>query len=121
MLYHRDVYFKDSFKAEAKKLIHNDMRISAHCMNHVAHVDDKHKYTQADIIKAVKFIASHDIMPFEVETTADEVTKACYRLHNKITGNDMCVVLRNGLVVTCWINSADDKHFTLDTNRYAKR
>lgn len=121
MLYHRDVYFKDSFKAEAKKLIHNDMRISAHCMNHVKNVDDKHKYTQADLIKAVKFIATHDITPFEVEVVADEVTKACYRLHNKITNDDICIVLRDGLIVTAWKNASSDKHFTLDTSKYARR
>ena len=65
----------------------------------------------------MKSIDESNCHPFEVETTNGIVTKCAIRCEYD-NETDISIVIRDGFVVTAWLNYNDDKHFSLDRSKY---
>ena len=71
----------------------------------------------AKLFLIVKSIDESNCHPFEVEVDNGIVTKCVIRV--KYDDNrDISIVARDGFIVTCWVNSNDDLHATLDKSKY---
>ena len=55
--------------------------------------------------------------PFEVETTDGIVTKCVIRCEYD-ESRDISIVVRDGFVLTSWLNQKNDFHATLDRSKY---
>ena len=117
-LYHKEVFWKDNFDYDAKMLVYTVRRLHPHLMKHLKNPDAKHTYTLKGISKAFNLIrAENKGYLFEIEETNGIVTKAVYRVEYD-NENDICLVIRKGIVKTAWINKKTDNHFTLDKSKY---
>ena len=121
-LYHREVAWDNYFDFCCRKLLNRrDIVLSEHA---------KESFETRDIDKGyvftlLKYNRKGEI--FEVEKNGKYIDKFVIRLPYDLE-NDVCVVLRDSFdrdtqapylyLVTAWLNSRDDKHYTLDTSKY---
>ena len=115
-LYHKDVYFKDYFKNDALKLVKTCKRLSNHTMNHISNQDKKHTYTMKNLADATVKILRGQCELFEIETDNGKVIKCVYRVN--LENKALCIVYRENIIVTCYVNNINDTHKTLDKNKY---
>lgn len=123
-LYHKDVMWKPYFNRGALALITKDLKPSYHLLKHIDKQNNKHEIS-LDMLSDIMTDLYYDGLPkygevIEVETTDRTVTKALFRLpydNNK----DICIVVRYGIVVTCWLQDIMDLHNTLDIKKYSKK
>ena len=142
ILLHKDIYIPDIFKQKAlelqKKL--NYYFYSKHMQEHLINLtpDRSHRYfngdiTREDIDKLIESLAKIQREVFEIELTEgkDEyyITKYCCRIPF-INNQDFVIAIRprykkggviESMIVTGWLNSQDDKHFTLDESKYSSK
>lgn len=117
-LYHKEVFWKDSFDKEAMLLVYSVEKMSFHLLQHLNNADEKHEYTVKGLLKALYEIKTNNNgYLFEVEEENGRVTKAVYRTKYD-DRKDICIVIRKGIIVTAWINYKNDNHFTLDKTKY---
>lgn len=113
MLYHRDLGFPST-------LVLNDLyyRLVTYSQ-HALRASKEDRYGDINLPKIVMF-GIKDII--EVETNDNiNVQKVLVRIPYS-DDFDLCLVilLENSLVKTVWLNSVDDKHFTLVKEKYTK-
>jgi hypothetical protein len=114
MLYHTEVYLPEKIKEQLPK-----EKISLRYSNHAKRACRNDRYGNIPEMKAVYPKYAKVI---EVETEAGQPIKSVYRLpFNQDLDICLVVLIETGLVKTVWLNSKDDSHKTLDTNKYAKR
>ena len=120
-LYHRQVYWKKDFDIESAKLIKTVNKFSNHLQEHFADNAERRQFDADAIIKIIDKLKRFDnIKAFEVETDGHYLTKCVVRVG--FNGKkDICIVFREGLVVTAWLCDKDDNHKTLDKRKYEKR
>ena len=137
ILLHKDIYIPEKFKNISinlqKKL--TIFTYSKHMKEHLTNLtpDRSHKYfngdiTREDIDKLILSLNKIQREVFEVELTYryDKwmVTKYCCRIPFT-DSQDLVVAIRprkdTSLVVTAWLNSIEDKHFTLDKSKYISK
>lgn len=121
MLYHKDVFWKNSFNKDSATLIKSVNRISRHLQEYLEYSTAERRNFDLDgimnVTKALKKMDS--VQAFEVETEKGKLTKCVVRVSYN-NRKDICLVFRYGLVITAWLCSKDDNHKTLDKSRYAR-
>lgn len=130
-LYHREVYWKNYFDKESKKIINsiditNPNHISYHLLQHICGNDidylERRKHN-IDIVSLTSQIiglqGSTSVFPFEVEVNNGHVTKCVVRAEYD-ENRDISIAFRYRKVVTAWLNNKNDKHRTLDDSKYEK-
>ena len=117
-LYHKDVFWLDSFIAQSLTLIKSVKILSKHLWEHIDNSTQKrYNIDVAKLYLILKSINESNCYPFEVETTDDIVTKCVIRCEYDET-RDISIVVRDGFVLTSWLNQKDDRHETLDRSKY---
>ncbi len=139
-LFHKDVFMPEGVQALVRTYQeHMDgYSLSRHLKEHIAYQAQEnrsHSYFEDVLIACLDSIKGNQQEAFEVELGKDEslfgddgwyVTKYCVRVHYS-DREDACIAIRpqyrdgyvvGSLVVTAWMNSRGDSHFTLDKNKY---
>lgn len=119
MLYHAEIYFKPNFIQDALTLAKSVKKLSDHEEKHLASTDKKHNYTREELFLCWRKILNGEGFLFEVEEKFGEVTKAVYRVSLN-ENKDISIVIRKGVIITAWINSKEDNHYTLDCSKYER-
>ena len=137
-LFHRDIFIPDGIKEECKELQRNltSYFYSTHFQQHLDNQpeeDRSHLYLKDVIAKCLNSVKTQPRQVFEVELTESEghwrVTKYCCRIPYDST-SDLVVairpqykgdVVRSNMIVTAWMNSHGDSHYTLDEAKYCSR
>ena len=117
MLYHREIKWLDTFDKQSYKLIQGDLRLSNHLWEHLSTKDKKHDIEVTRLYLIVKELQKNPIEPFEVEIKDDKVVKCVVRAKYDDT-KDISIVFREWGIVTCWVNSNSDLHYSLDRSKY---
>ena len=119
-LYHREVYWLDSFDSQSLTLTKSVKNLSNHLWSHIDKSNKiRYNIDVAKLYLILKSIDESNCHPFEVETTNGIVTKCAIRCEYD-DKRDISIVVREGFVVTCWVNSNMDKHASLDRSKYEK-
>jgi hypothetical protein len=139
-LFHKDVFMPDDVQDLVRAYESNmkSYRLSAHLQNHIAYqaqANRSHTYFEDVLIRCLDSIKDNPQDAFEVELGKDlsifgddgwYITKYCVRVHYSDT-EDACIAIRpqysdgyvvGNLIVTAWMNSRNDSHFTLDKSKY---
>ena len=117
-LYHSSIYFLPRFNTQSLALIKSVKNLSNHLWEHIDNSTQKrYNIDVAKLYLILNSINESNCYPFEVETTDDIVTKCVIRCEYDET-RDISIVVREGFVVTCWVNNNDDEHNTLDRSKY---
>lgn len=117
-LYHSSIYFLPRFNTQSLALIKSVKNLSNHLWEHIDNSTQKrYNIDVAKLYLILNSINESNCYPFEVETTDGIVTKCVIRCEYDET-RDISIVVREGFVVTCWVNNNDDLHDTLDRSKY---
>ena len=119
MLYHREVHWLDSFDSQSLTLIRSIERLSNHVYEHIESGKARYNFTIAQLYIILKNVDESNCHPFEVEVEDGKVVKCVIRLRYD-DKRDVSIVVREGFVVTAWVNSNMDKHASLDRSKYEK-
>lgn len=127
-LYHEDVYMPEKFTSQAKMHQRSIKKIcfSYHLRRHIYNPDLKHKISQDKLISCIKNLVLNPIKPFEVEIDEGNLNKYIVRLpYNDYQDISIVILCHNQntglpLVKTAWLNYKDDKHYTLNKNKYMR-
>lgn len=142
-LFHKDVYVPNGMQAECKSLQRDfgSYFLSRHFQEHIDNQgfeDRSHTYLPDVIDACLKTIRTTQYEAFEVEYGKDYhkfgqsgffVTKYCIRIPYSKT-EDLVIAIRpqyegtkvkTNMIVTAWMNSASDHHFTLDASKYCSK
>ena len=147
LLFHKDVFVPNGIQSIVKSLQRDlkDYQLSKHFSEHLnnqAIEDRSHTYIKDIVMDTLNGLANGFNEPqeaFEIELSKSYndfgvsgflVTKYCIRLPYD-ENQDLVIVIRPGwnkekldydedvnLIVTAWMNSRDDAHFTLDASKY---
>lgn len=112
--YHKKVYFPDT---EALNAFNDDLNnvnwtYSNHCLNHL-----KHRVINLNnVLQFIKYLKLKSEWIFEYYKT-EKIIKACYRIpYNEM---DLILVISSSkTIITIYLNSRDDKHYTLNRSLY---
>ena len=119
-LYHKDVFWLDSFNSQSLTLIKSAKRLSNHLWEHIDNSTQKrYNIDVAKLYLILNSIDESNCYPFEVEVEDGKVVKCVIRLRYD-DKRDVSIVVRDGFVVTAWVNSNMDKHASLDRSKYEK-
>ena len=119
-LYHSSIYFLPRFNTQSLALIKSVKNLSNHLWEHIDNSNQKrYNIDVAKLYLILNSINESNCYPFEVETTDGIVTKCVIRCEYD-DKRDISIVVREGFVVTCWVNNNDDLHDTLDRSKYVK-
>ena len=117
-LYHSSIYFHDSFNSQSLTLIKSVKNLSNHLWEHIDNSNQKrYNIDVAKLYLILNAINESNCHPFEVETTDGIVTKCVIRCEYD-ESRDISIVVRDGFVVTCFLNMKEDTHKTLDRSKY---
>ena len=117
--YHKKVYFPagdiDRLKIFTDNINSMDWRYSAHCLENI-------KYRAIDMSRLLLFIKALSldnaaIFEYYAEDKSRDIIKACYR----ISFNDEDIILvmsEDKKIITIYLNSREDEHFTLKRELY---
>ena len=121
MLYHKDVFWNKKFDVEAIELIKSVERTTRHLQDRIDSGNANRAFNTSGVLKAVDNLKTKkSISCFEVETDNNKVVKCCVRTPYNAQ-KDICLVIRQGVVITAWLCNRNDTHKTLDRSKYAKR
>lgn len=150
VLFHQEVFMPDGVPEVAKRCQEkfNGYRFSSHFLEHIkkqeqGREDRSHTFNQQIVENCLKTIKTSPREAFEVELSNDFeafgsdnwfVTKYCIRIPYDDYA-DVVVVIRphysctsggsprivGNLIVTAWMNSNTDHHYTLDGDNYCSR
>lgn len=118
MLYHSEIYWKPYFTEQAYDLVNSDLRLSKHLDEHLYNKDKKHDIRLDKLFLVVQGLKRNCIKPFEVEVDENGNVVKCAIRTKYDDKRDISIVFRKDIVVTAWLNENDDKHYTLDKNKY---
>ena len=121
MLYHRNIFWQPQFDIESKQLLLSVSRLSNHLYDHINNSNQpRYDINIETLYHIVQGLCKQDIQPFEVEVDDNnKVVKMVVRTSYD-NDRDISIVVREGFILTCWINDKTDLHFTLDVNKYYK-
>ena len=137
-LFHKDVFIPDGVEAVCHSLQKRLLKyfFSRHFSEHLDNqlVEDRsHRYLRDVVVECVESLKNIQRDVFEVELTYDgtawTVTKYCCRIPYD-DSQDLVVAIRpqyvgnkvvNNMVVTAWMNSHTDNHYTLDGTKYCSK
>lgn len=121
MLYHRTIFWSPQFDIEAKQLLLSVTRLSNHLYDHIENSNKpRYNINIETLYHVVQGLCRQDIEPFEVEVVDNKVVKCVVRI--KYDDNrDISIVVREGFILTAWLNDSTDLHFTLDKSKYTTR
>ena len=121
MLFHKSVYWIPQFDIQSKQLLLSVKRLSNHLYDHIEN-SNKPRYDISieRLYNIVQGLCRQDIHPFEVEVDRNnKVVKTVIRTPYD-NNRDISIVVRDGYIVTGFLNMKDDNHATLDRNKYEK-
>ena len=118
-LYHREISWNNDFDFESAKMIKSAKRISKHLQDYLDNDNSfRRKFDLDGIMGTIEYLKTMDkVEAFEVETENGFLTKCVVRVSYNFR-KDICIVFREGLVVTAWLCNKDDEHQTLDKSKY---
>ena len=121
MLYHREVFWRPQFDIQSKQLLLSVTRLSNHLYDHIENSNQpRYDINIETLYHIVQGLCKQHIQPFEVEVDDNnKVVKMVVRTSYD-DDRDISIVVREGFVVTAWLNNKIDKHETLDVNKYYK-
>jgi len=137
-LFHKDVFIPAGVNSICNDLQKRLFRyfFSRHFREHLENqlIEDRsHTYLKDVVIKCVESLKNTPREVFEVELTyndgAWDVTKYCCRIPYD-SSQDLVVAIRpqfidgklvNNMIVTAWMNSHTDNHYTLDDTKYCSK
>jgi hypothetical protein len=104
-----------------EKLNVDNLIFSRHIQEHLSGSDRKHSYNKDGLLKVLKLLNSNPVEPFEVEVDVNDgkfyVTK--YVIRTKYDDiYDISISIRGKKIITAWLNTHDDIHYTLDLSKY---
>lgn len=120
-LYHRNVCWGNDFDTQSKKLLLSVNHISKHLQNNIYNINKpRYDIDQNTLFTVFKRLCSQSIKPFEVETDKNnKVFKTVIRTPYD-EDRDISIVVRQGIIVTAWLNKKTDIRKTLDISKYEK-
>lgn len=114
--FHKKIYFPD---IEKLKNVNNKLNVLN--WQYSKHAIENLKYRSIDIREVLNFIRNielHYIDIFEYYKLDESIEKICYRIeYNKFT-DIILVVNKYKKIITIYMNSKEDKHFTLKKYLY---
>lgn len=123
MLYHKDVNWKPEFKYALNYLMKRNMELTEHLWKHLT-TKDKPKYDidYNKLMAICKNVYAHKqphLYLFEVETNDETgmIVKAAFRT-NYDHKRDISIVVKEGVIITAWLNAYKDRHKTLNKEKY---
>jgi hypothetical protein len=116
-LYHREVYWLDSFDSQSLTLIRSIERLSNHFYEHIESGNHRYDIKVRQLYFIIKEIDESNCRPFEVEVEDGKVVKCVIRLKYD-DEKDISIVVREGFIVSAWLNNKCDNHLTLDRSKY---
>ena len=137
-LFHKDVFIPDGVGAVCQALQKRLLKyfFSRHFSEHLDNqlIEDRsHKYLRDVVVECVESLKDIQREVFEVELTYDDsswtVSKYCCRIPYD-DKQDLVVAIRpqyvsgkvvNNMIVTAWMNSREDHHYTLDKLKYCSK
>lgn len=144
-LFHKDCFLPNGVQEIVTKYQKNfnGYRLSKHLQEHLSMSNDRsHSYLEEVLVKCLDTIKNNPQEAFEVEVSKDfhffnrkgwVVTKYCVRIPYD-SKQDIVVSIRpqfnketksfnwdDNLVVTAWMNSHTDHHYTLDASKYCSK
>jgi len=121
MLYHREVFWQPQFDIQSKQLLLSVTRLSNHLYDHIENSNQpRYDINIETLYHIVQGLCKQHIQPFEVEVDDNnKVVKMVVRTSYD-DDRDISIVVREGFILTCWLNDKTDLHFSLDTNKYYK-
>lgn len=127
LTYHKDIYFPLYAKEQAYNLIDTKfIDFSKHLFDNIVSGEQNRNFTVENICECWEdILEDKDRNLIEVEIENNKVTKAMYRTYLG-SGKDIIIVfIRHNnstvFVKTAWTNKVNDKHKTLDVNKYVAR
>lgn len=139
ILLHKDVYMPKWIQSivDFKLSKYKKFTLSKHVKDHAILDEDRsHGYTLAKLNEALTNALGKSFEAFEVELTQYDneqkwiVSKICIRIPYSTT-QEACISIRpykdpntgirdttNAFIVTAWLNSVKDEHFTLEASKY---
>ena len=119
-LYHKDVFMTKEMIAQCPQLYSGKLEETKHFIKRCNGLTEKYVFSQERFEEIIQEIRNTKPDPFEVETDkSGKVVKCCIRMPFD-DYRDICIVFRENVIVTCWFNSINDNHLTLDTSKYNK-
>lgn len=118
--YHKEVYFPNNSLLSIKKLTEElnslKWKFAGHCLDNV-------KYRTIDVNGMLLFIAktqlnSEDVFEYYAEENSGNIEKLCYRLDWNKAMDIILVLNKYKTIITIYLNSKDDKHYTLKRELY---
>lgn len=118
-LYHREISWSETFDTDSARLIKTATRLSRHLQEYLDNdTSERRRFDFEGIMGTVEYLKTlESVNSFEVETENGFLTKCAVRVSYNFK-KDICIVFREGLIVTAWLCSKDDKHSTLDKSKY---
>jgi hypothetical protein len=120
MLYYKEIYWSDSFDSQSLTLIRSIERLSNHVYEHIESGKPRYDINIRQVYFIIQDINESNCHPFEVEVENDKVVKCVIRVRYD-DERDISIVVREGFIVTMWVNSNMDTHKTLDRSKYEKK
>jgi len=121
MRYHKEVYIPQQdttkLKALTNTLNNKSWKYSKHCLDNLKY----RVISQEDILYFIKALKLQEDNIFEYYTENNNIIKVCYRISYINSLDIILVVSDKKELVTIYINTADDKHETLDKNLYTQK
>ena len=114
--FHKKIYFPD---IEKLKNVNNNLNMRK--WQYSKHALENLKYRSIDIKKALNFIKNVELdylNIFEYYKLDGSIEKVCYRIEYNQLLDIILVVNKYKKIITVYMNSKDDKHFTLKSNLY---
>ena len=119
--YHKKVYVPIDSQKHLKAFTDSIQGLNWH---YTPHSIDNLRYRHIDSRQVLLFIKGLRLdykSIFEYYTTdTREILKACYRVNFTSDIDLILVIDKNKTIITIYINSVDDNHFTLDKGLYVK-
>ena len=117
--YHKKVYFPITAEKDLQLFTNKLNSLSWQYSNHSL---DNIKYRIIDIEKLLLYIRDlnlnyKDIFEYYIDT---DILKACYRINYNKDIDIILVINENKKIVTIYLNSAEDNHYTLKENLYSR-
>ena len=117
MLYHKEIHWLDSFDSQSLTLINSIKRLSNHVYEQIESGKPRYDINIRQVYFIIQDINESNCHPFEVEVENDKVVKCVIRVRYD-DERDISIVVRDGFIVTMWVNSNKDLHVSLDRSKY---
>lgn len=129
--YHKKVSWKKRFDRAMCYLVNPNsyLEISTHLLENIAHARAYNRFNHnINIDKMLKIVYDcfygrcksylfEVVTEYDTETRYEKIVKCTFRSEYDEL-NDIVIVLKEGFIVTAWLNRKTDRHCTLDAGKY---